>query len=58
MSTSSRSPGQHGQVDQAGVVALDQDQVPVAAAEVLGGEEPQGVDVLDLLGAEHVQVHP
>src|SRR4029450_8136322 len=49
--------GQHGQVDQPRVVALDQDQEPVGAAEVLGGEEPRGVDVLDRLGGGHVQVH-
>ena len=52
-----RELGQHGQVDQPRVVALHQHQEPVPTLQVLGDEEPQGVDVLDLLGAQHVQVH-
>jgi hypothetical protein len=52
-----RQLGDKRDVDQAEVVPLDQDDVPVGAVQIVADEVAQRADVLDLLEREHVGVH-
>ena len=48
---------QEPDVDEPRVVALDEDDVLVEAAEIVAHERAKGVDVFDLLDGEHVEIH-